>query len=249
MRFAIGFAVALAGCASSGQSGTDVDAQPGGDASIVRPDAGLCGGIDQVPCGGIYVAKTGNDTAAGTQLAPVKTIGAGIAKAGAAQLPSVFVKYGVYEEQITMSPGITVIGGFDDAWARNPATDTEIHGASPVVKFENLAVATALEGVIVKSADAVNAGESSFAITAVGSPMVELRDVTVLPGIGAAGADGATGSTSSNGVIGSGGQPGCESSDGLCSSCNRPAGGAPGGSPCGRDGGRGGAAGHGSGGG
>ncbi|MDQ3367789.1 MAG: DUF1565 domain-containing protein, partial [Myxococcota bacterium] len=238
MRLAIGFAVALAGCASSGQPGSDVDAQPGGDGSTVRPDAGLCGGIDQVPCGGIYVAKSGNDTAPGTQLAPVKTIAAGIAKAGAAQLPSVFVKAGIYDEQITMSPGITVIGGFDDAWAQNPATDTEIHGASPVVKFENLPVATALEGVIVKSADAVNVGESSFAITVEGSPMIELRDVTIEAGIGAAGLDGGSGVGGANGGPGSIGKAGVERSSGtFCDSRPVPTGGAGGTSACGRSGG------------
>ncbi|MBA3391410.1 MAG: hypothetical protein H0T89_02145, partial [Deltaproteobacteria bacterium] len=243
MRIAIFVAVALlAGCASGGPPGNtgDVDASVGGDGAST-PDAQTCDGPMQLPCGAVYVAKSGNDSAAGTKAAPLKTIAVGIAKAGATGQKAVFVKYGIYAESITMSPGITVYGGFDDAWERNPAVDTEIVGTSPTVRFEAITVPTVLDGVTVKSADATGVGESSYAVLVTSSQMIELRDVTVVAGIGAAGQDGSNGSNGASGGAGIAGNPGVERSTAtFCDFRALPAGGSAGTSACGRSGGAGG---------
>jgi hypothetical protein len=238
MRYAI-LAIMLLGCASGRSSGDTVDATDGSDTGPA-PDSG-CGAL---PCDGIYVANNGNDSAAGTKQAPLKTITAGIAKAAATTPPqAVFVKAGTYTEVISMRPGVTLYGGFDDAWMRNASVTTEIDGPSPAVRFDAITVATALDTFTIKSADAVAPGDSSIAVLAIGgSKLIELRDVTVLPGIGAAGADGADGTIGASGGAGTAGGPGVEHSTAfLCDNHTLPVGGAGGTSVCGRTGGRGGA--------
>src|SRR4051794_7957488 len=101
--------LALAACAHG--SNGDVDAAVGGgsDSTVeVPPDSG-CGAL---PCEAIYVARTGgSDTNAGTKQAPLKTIGAGITKAAAANPPlAVFVGGGTYNEALAMKSGVTVYG-------------------------------------------------------------------------------------------------------------------------------------------
>ena len=232
MRGAILIVGAL-GCASGKLAG-DVDAS--------GPDMSC----DGLPCDVIYVATSGSDTAEGTKEAPLKTITAAITRAEAA-VPkrSVLVRRGMYAEQIAMAAGVGIYGGFDDSWRRDRTSITEIVGASPAVTFESIKAPTVLDRLTVRSRDATAAGESSYAITVRSSQGVELRDVVVVVGIGAAGTDGADGAAGApDGANGIGGQPGCEDSGIGCSSCNQPLGGAGGFSFCGRTGGRGGNAGH-----
>ncbi|HEY5946824.1 MAG TPA: hypothetical protein VIV40_15080, partial [Kofleriaceae bacterium] len=80
MRVAWFCLAALTACAH-GNAG-DVDAQS--DTTIVTIDAQFC---NNLPCDAIYVARSGNDAAAGTKTAPVKTINVGITKAAAASPP------------------------------------------------------------------------------------------------------------------------------------------------------------------
>jgi hypothetical protein len=237
MRFGL-LAIAFLGCAhgasSEGADGGPVDSTAG------MPDS-ACGTL---PCEAIYVNKSGgNDSAAGTQQAPMKTIGAAITKAAATTPKSaVFVHAGVYTEAIVMKPGVTIYGGFDDAWKRSDAATTEISGPSPAVTFDAIMIPTALDKLTVRSADATSPGESSTAIVVLGgSTQIELRDVDVLPGIGAAGADGGDGNIGSSGAAGASGLPGRENSGSIfCDSHGTPPGGGGGGSSCGRGGGTGG---------
>ena len=237
-------AIAMIGCASGGRPGSEVDAN-GGDGN--RPvDADTCGEPGQLPCDAVYVAKSGSDSATGGKTAPLKTIAAAIAMAGRLQpTRSVFVQAGTYSETITMSPGVDVYGGFDESWARNPSVTTTIAGGSPAVRFEAITVPTKLDAVSVTSSDGVSFGDSSIGIAITSSQLIELHDVSVSPGIGAAGVDGSPGANGANGTNGTGGQPGCEDSGIGCSSCPRPVGGGGGTSACGRSGGRGGDAGYG----
>ncbi|HLL24510.1 MAG TPA: hypothetical protein VK427_20405, partial [Kofleriaceae bacterium] len=221
MRVAVVLAITLFGCASGGKSDNNPDASPGRDAVVIGSDAGtICGGPDQLPCEGVYVAPNGSDLAAGTKGAPLKTIASGIAKAGATGKKNVFVRAGSYTEQVTMSPGITVYGGFDETWTVVANADTEIIGASPVIKFENIAVPTFLDRVTVKANDATTPGASSTAILAIASQGIELRGVTVQAGVGGDGIDGGNGTNSANGIAGTAGRAGCENSGGFCASCS-----------------------------
>lgn len=244
MRLGVLVAVLTSGCANGNSAPPDavpVDA-------YVMPDS-ACGAL---PCAAIHVSRAGNDTASGDKAAPLKTINAGIAKAAASNPPlAVFVKAGVYAEAVVMKPGVSVYGGFDDAWMQNPGVTTEIVGpASPAVTIDNVKIDTVLANVTIKSPDATAPGASSFAVVVTASGKVELRDVTVLPGIGANGTDGNDGSVGAPGGVGTAGGPGVEHSNELfCDEHTVPAGGGGGASSCGRNGGQGGSPGVGGGGG
>ena len=83
----------------------------------------------ELPCEAIYVATAGNDSGAGTKESPLRTIGAGIVRASLGGVPkAVFVRAGMYTESIVMSPGVSIYGGFDETWRRNPAVATELVG-------------------------------------------------------------------------------------------------------------------------
>ncbi|HSD86430.1 MAG TPA: hypothetical protein VLB44_02910, partial [Kofleriaceae bacterium] len=134
--------LAAAACASGG-TGT-VDGNGGGADTGATIDAQSCNGL---PCDAIYVSRTGNDAAAGTKTAPVKTIGVGITKAANVVPPiAVFVQAGLYPEPVVMKAGVNVYGGFDETWARNPAVVTEINAPSPAVVIDQIQVATAMDG-------------------------------------------------------------------------------------------------------
>lgn len=236
MRLGVLVALSVAACASGNTASPDTSVPVD---AYVMPDS-ACGAL---PCEAIYVARSGNDTAIGDKTAPLKTIAAGITKASASTPPlAVFVKSGVYPEAIVMKPGVGIYGGFDDSWAQNPAVTTEIDApASPAVTIDNIMVDTVLVNVTVKSPDATAPGSSSYAIVVTGSKKIELRDVTVLPGIGANGTDGTDGSNGGNGTTGATGNPGVERSGGLfCDNNAVPTGGGGGTSTCGRTGGTGG---------
>ena len=243
MRLGLLVALSVFGCASGNSGSPDTGGGP--IDAYVMPDSG-CGAL---PCDAIYVARSGNDTAAGTKMAPMKSIAAAITRASASMPPlAVFVKSGVYPEPITMKVGVSVYGGFDDAWAQNPAVTTEIDSpTSPAVTFDAINAGTVLDKVTVKSPDATSPGQSSVAVVITGSKMIELRAVTVLPGIGAAGIDGSDGGNGTAGTNGASGNPGVERSGAfLCNNRAVPLGGGGGTSSCGRTGGTGGQPGTGS---
>jgi hypothetical protein len=228
MRGAV-LSLVLAGCAAAGPP------------DVVVPD---CNGL---PCDAIHVATDGNDLADGSPAAPLKSIHVAIVRASIATPKlAVFLRAGVYTESIEMAAGVSIYGGFDEGWRRDPAATTELVGDSPVVRFESIKLPTRLDGLTVRSRDAMDPGASSYAIVARASRDLELDDVVIEAGLGAAGTGGTEGGSGeaagANGVIG---QAGCEASGGLCARCSRPPGGAGGFSFCGNHGGRGGDAGHG----
>src|SRR5260221_4587062 len=153
--------VAIAGCAHGSEGNPDAPGSGVHDSGPVGPDAQFCGTL---PCDAVYVATTGNDGNAGTKMSPVKTITAGVHKAGLANPKlAVFVMAGVYNEAVAMEPGVGVYGGFDQSWTRTSVT-TEINGPSPAVTFDQIHTGTLLDTITVRSADATSAGDSSYAI-------------------------------------------------------------------------------------
>lgn len=242
MRLGILVALSVSACASGNTAAPDTGAPVD---AYVMPDS-ACGAL---PCDAIYVARTGSDTAAGDKAAPLKTIAAAITKASASTpAVAVFVKGGVYPEAIAMKAGVSVYGGFDDAWTQTAAMPTVIDGpSSPAVTFDGIMIDTVLSTVTVKSADATAPGSSSYAIVITGSKQIELRGVSVLPGAGANGTDGTDGGNGGNGSAGTIGNAGVERSSAfLCNNRGLPAGGGGGASSCGRTGGTGGQPGTGS---
>ncbi|MBC7975319.1 MAG: DUF1565 domain-containing protein, partial [Myxococcales bacterium] len=219
MRFAVLVAVVLGACANGNRDTPDAgvptdagnDASAPSDAPVVVIPA--CG---DVTCDVVFVALSGDDGAAGTKAAPVRTIAAAITKAAAANpVRAVFVQAGAYEEAIEMADGVSIFGGFDTTWTRVASATTEIIAPSPAVVFDDLAASTALDGLTIKSADATEAGTSSVAVVVTGSPKVELRGVTLLPGRGANGVSGTDGTNGGIGLAGGVGKKGVERSTSI----------------------------------
>src|SRR6185436_10324060 len=223
--------VTLVGCAAAKNPG-----EP--DSGTVGPDT-----CDGLPCDAVYVSMAGSDIAMGSKEAPVQTLATAILRASSSSpKKAVFVRFGVYKESISMAAGVGIYGGFDEGWKRNPAVTTEISGMSPVVTFDSIEVATPLDGVTVRSADATGMGGSSYAVVVKSSRNIELKGVTIIAGAGTAGANGIDGVDGmAAGANGPQGEPGCEQDSGSCSKCpNGSLGGAGGFSFCGRTGGNGG---------
>jgi hypothetical protein len=68
---------------------------------------------------GVFVATSGNDGGAGTKSEPMKTLGAGIARAQENGTRRVYACAETFEEPIEVPGGVTVFGGLDCAngWA------------------------------------------------------------------------------------------------------------------------------------
>lgn len=247
MRIAVVTALVVVGCGDNGNRGySDGGVVDSGmpqlpvDAPSPPIDT-MIPGCDRL-CTGIFVAPNGNDGAAGTKTAPLRTIGAGITKAASiAPREPVYVQVGTYDEAIEMRAGVMVTGGFDASWRDTTTAVTEIVGLPPAVTFRALTAQTALARVTVRSADSVEIGGSSIAVLVMNSPSVELRDVTLLPGHGGQGFAGTNGEAGQPGADGLQGFRGVERHDRpLCRNRARPPGGAGGFSFCSNHGGSGG---------
>ncbi|RMG17182.1 MAG: choice-of-anchor D domain-containing protein, partial [Deltaproteobacteria bacterium] len=217
------------------------------------PDDGFvdanCDGIDGDPNDAIFVSVAGSDTNPGTMSAPMATLAAAITAAASAG-KDVYVSEGVYlvPSTITLSDGVSIYGGYNaSTWARSDTAIPELRVASTRgMSASNITTPTVVDRIHVISADATSPGGSSYALFAVNASGLSLRHAIFEAGSGAAGADGSSPSGSAPaGEDGALGQPGCEDSNFVCTSCARPQGGAGGASPCGRTGGRGGNAGRG----
>src|SRR5262245_49007930 len=119
-------ALALLGaCAHGGGVGADVDASGGNqDGTVLPPPDSGCG---ELPCENdvIYVAKGGLDLNDGTKASPLLTISAGVNMAAQSNPPkAVFVGAGVFDESLTMKPGLQVYGGFSPDWTRDGSVTT-----------------------------------------------------------------------------------------------------------------------------
>lgn len=240
MRFAVFTAVALVGSACGDNLHGTPDA--GGINATLDAPSGTAPPCNGLPCTAVFVAPTGDDHAAGTQAAPLKTITAGITKA-AAQTPlaAVVVQAGTYAETITMVDGVSIFGGVDATWTHADSAVTEIDGGTTAITFNGITKQTVLDHVTVRSANATAAGGASLTVLIEGSQHVELDSVTVLAGNGANGVDGTNGSGGGAGFAGANGKPGMEHSGSFgCDEHTVPVGQPGGASACGRNGGTGG---------
>ncbi|HEU4612699.1 MAG TPA: hypothetical protein VFS15_11505, partial [Kofleriaceae bacterium] len=210
-----------------------------------------CDGIDGDRQRAIFVSPAGVNTATcGLDYNdPCQTIAFGISRAAATGRPHVYLQAGTYSEAVTMANGISVFGGYNFNWKRRPYSETghnaTITAGIPAVRFNAITQPTRLDNLVVRSANATAAGTSSTAILVTSSQQIELRNVLVQPGSGAAGTNGSNGNVGAIGGPGGQGTPGCEDSSFTCTSCSRPAGGTAGTSQCSRPGGVGGKPGHG----
>ncbi len=182
-------------------------------------DAGLdedCDGVDGEVERAIFVAPGGQDNAAGTRAAPVRTITKGIQKATQGGKDHVYVAAGTYAGQIALVDGVSIYGGYssDGQWVRNLSLHETIvtndavddSGHIRVVMANGLTKPTVLSGLTVKAGNNPNPGGSSYGVwlRKVTQAMV-LNRLNVTAGNGGAGLGGGHGGKGDDGAVG---QPG-----------------------------------------
>jgi hypothetical protein len=191
------------------------------------PGDANCDGVEGVAANGVFVAKNGNDSHAGTIDAPLGTVQAGIDKAQASAFKkSVYVATGVYGESIVLRPGVSLFGGYSsDFLFRNTVSNqtvimgSEFSTAKPgAVNAVNIqGTATTFSGFYVYGADAMTSGGSSYAVYVKDSDSsLIFVNNWINAGNGRAGASGADGS---DGLTGVDGMPGIEPYDIMKASC------------------------------
>jgi hypothetical protein len=195
---------------------------------------------------GVFVATAGDDTAAGTQSEPLRTINHAIAVAAASQ-QDVYVSQGIYAEAISLADGVDVHGGYEpETWVRSSSAEVVITGWPIAVLADGVTVA--LDDLGIEASGPAQIGQSGYGIVARSSTLT-LTNVSIVSGPGGAGGDAAStwSAPADAGGAGVAGQPGVEHSSVLfCDDRPLPAGGGGGSSPADNVGGRGGDAGVGA---
>lgn len=199
--------------------------------------------------GAIYVAKGnrgGSDTnTCGDYNAPCETITRGMQRAAATNGKSrVRVSEGLFEESLTLTNGISLIGGHSARnWLLDPTLNTTtVRGSTLVdgkhvytVLADGITSATEFSGFTVDAADAGPGGNSYGLLVRNSTAALTIKDNTVLAGRGGVGSNGATGTSGNSG--GNGGNGLDRSNDNnSCSDSSSPpllAGGSAGQSSCG----------------
>lgn len=199
-----------------------------------------------------FVAESGNNGNTGTRAAPFASIQAAIDAAAAdGNGGDVYVAEGTYDEGLDLEPGTSIYGGFDaTTWLRDPeSVATIIDGGRliadmQVAVFAGNANQLTLDGLTIRSPEAIGPGRSSVGVWVFQSTGVTIAGCNIEAGAGAPGLDGTPGAPGTKGNNGSTGTTGgvcdvaCSCSGGNCSS------GGNGGTGSGRRGGSGGDAGN-----
>ncbi|MFH1532162.1 MAG: MopE-related protein [Pseudomonadota bacterium] len=188
-----------------------------------------CDGVDGDITDAVFVAKNGDDGAAGTPFEPMLTISAAISKASQGGLRDVYVATGVYGESITLSAGVHVYGGYSsDFKQRDPVLyQTVIMGAAPTpaqpaaVTAASIAQPTAgstVDGFTIFGHDNKISGGSSYTIY-----LLDCTDTLAISGNHVIAGDGGKGASGEDGVDGSDGADGVAGHDSSmygANSCN-----------------------------
>ena len=174
------------------------------------PDAmGLdtnCDGIDGDVNDSVFVAPTGTAGAPGTQAMPLNSITAALTQAEMLDRSWVLVQNGVYSESVTLSAGVSVVGGYGSTWLRTPM-HAEVRNPGPVLRAMDISANTLVSQVDFTASNA-SSGQSSIAAWLVRSSGVRLEDGILRAGDGGAGAGGSTPSAAVSGMPGSAGSRG-----------------------------------------
>jgi len=201
-----------------------------------------CDGIDGEIANGVFVARTGDDAAAGTIDDPVLTVQRGIERAEANDKRDVYVATGVYAESITLANGVTVYGGYSgDYHDRDVALyETAILADAPTaqapgaVNAVGITEAAGVVGFTVFGASPETPGESSYTFWIVDSgAALRIADNTIDAGDGAPGVVGAAGQSGTTGIAGVAGRAAKDIGDDTCGGSDQSLGGAGGPRMCG----------------
>jgi hypothetical protein len=167
-------------------------------APLVGGDQDCDGFIDPTP-DLVFVSQAGDDRNSGLDPeAPVHSIARGM-QLGSMFGRSVLVARGIYHGRVSLLAGVTLVGGYSPDFREH---DPELYPVlieadgsdpgAPVLSAIGIDRPTYVAGLSIAASDAITAGQGSSAVLLSGSgPQLELHDVTVLAGRGAAGARGA----------------------------------------------------------
>ena len=162
-----------------------------------------CDGIDGVVARGIFVSPTGDDMAAGTREAPMRTIQAAIQRADGTR-DHVYVAAGVYTEQLSLRPGVSLFGGYSADYQRRDLRGNETAIFPPlesagdrfgtVSGFEISGSETIMAGFTIVGYAESRPGRSSYAVYLRNcSGDVSFTDNVIRAGTGGAGLRGQSG--------------------------------------------------------
>jgi hypothetical protein len=221
---------------SSGAGGGGGDVEPSGGADGAggedKPGAGGQGGAPVAPDGcdaqatpseascvlddslGVFVRTDGDDAAAGTKAAPLRTLAKAIQMA-AAQQKRVYACSQTFTEALVVPGGVEIYGGLacttDWSWKSGEVTRIEAPAAL-AVRIAGGGAPALLSDLLITSADATTAGGSSIAVYADGGD-ADLVRCQLFAGNGAAGTAGANApsTNATAGPTGNNGLPGCQS--------------------------------------
>jgi hypothetical protein len=143
----------------------------------------------------IFVAPSGKDTAVGTTTAPVKTIARAVELAGVTKI--VIACNGTYDEQVKLTAGAKLYGGFSCPGGTTPWSYEAGKKATVARSARGLAlsIASGASSVVIEdfefdAQDGVDPGESSVAAFVNTSTNVALTRVKLVAGKGVDGANG-----------------------------------------------------------
>jgi hypothetical protein len=162
--------------------GADGGPPPGCDpATVTGPIGTTCG---------LFVSPSGNDTNPGSQLLPLKTLSAAVAKGG-----PIYACQGTtpYTEAVTISKAVTLYGALDcTKWTHVANQQSQLTAAAGMVPLTltSTGSGTAIHDFTVTAVDATAAGGSSIAILDDAAALT-LDGVEVSAGKGADGTPGA----------------------------------------------------------
>ncbi|HIF63127.1 MAG TPA: hypothetical protein EYQ35_03100, partial [candidate division UBP10 bacterium] len=167
----------------------------------------------------VYVATPtdgGADTATcGSQAEPCATIAFGLQPSTLLAKLRVYVAGGEFFEDITLSDGIDVLGGFDpDSWESAPGTNpTILYGSTgsshrAAVTALNITSPTSFDGFVVYAAPATTLSSNSYGVyVSASSAQLVITNNVIFANSGAAGGDGVGGAQGQIGMDGDGASP------------------------------------------
>ena len=178
-------------------TGCECELDPGPGA-VIGADADCDGQIDPTP-DFIFVAPTGDDENAGTEVqAPLRTIQKGI-ELGQSSGHAVLVARGIYDGPVDLRGGVTLLGGYspdfrERDWVLHPVLieNLDAPGGTPMLRCRDIDAQVLMEGftIAASEADAPGAGSTGVYLDRCSEEVV-LRELTVLAARGADGQGGA----------------------------------------------------------
>lgn len=169
-----------------------------------------CDGIDGNPADAVFVSPAGDDANPGTMSMPLRTLAAAVTAADG-QRKAVYATTGTYAEELRVTSGVSVYGGYGPAWQRTLSVPTRITGSTigsgdtEGTVATNVTTPTTLQLLTITPTTPTVAGASSYGLRGAHSPGLRLERVTVVAapgGPGSAGAPGTPGAPGGNGGSG-----------------------------------------------